>query len=138
MLGVRVTQRATAHIPKCWGPTDKYLGPHCRPLHVGWVSIISMRRSNGHLQTSYTQFSFQLVQNRQRGLILRLCHRHPFNDSLARMVPLFVITQRVDRLLEFLVDFFRYLLLRLGPSSGLQRIASNLKDTFITVKQGLG
>lgn len=54
------------------------------------------------------------------------------------MVPLFVITQRVDRLLEFLVGFFRYLLLHLGPSSGLQRIASNLKDTFITVEQGLG
>lgn len=30
-----------------WGPVtkrlvDEYLGPHCRPLHVGWVSIISM------------------------------------------------------------------------------------------------
>jgi hypothetical protein len=97
-----------------------------------------MRRSNGHLQTSYTQFLFQLVQNRQRGLILRLCCRHPCNDSLARMEPLFVITQRVDRLFEFLVGFFRYLLLRLGPSSRLQRISSNLKDTFITVEQSLG
>lgn len=53
------------------------------------------------------------------------------------MVPLFIITQRVDRLFEFLVGFFRYLLLRLGLSSGLQRIANNLKDTFITIEQGL-
>ena len=87
---------------------------------------------------SYTQFPFQLVQNRQRGLILRLCCRHPFDDSLVGMVPLFIITQRIDRLLEFLVGFVRYLLLRLGLSSGLQRIANNLKDAFMTVKQGLG
>jgi hypothetical protein len=87
---------------------------------------------------SYAQFHFQLVQNRQRGLILRLCCRHPFDDSLVGMVPLFIITQRVNRLFEFLVGFFRYLLLRLGLSSGLQRIANNLKDTFITVEQSLG
>jgi hypothetical protein len=35
------------HVPRCWGPVtkglvDKYLGPHCRPLRVGWVSVISM------------------------------------------------------------------------------------------------
>lgn len=54
------------------------------------------------------------------------------------MVPLFITTQRVDRLFEFLVGFFRYLLLRLGLSSGFQRIANNLKDTFITVEQGFG
>jgi hypothetical protein len=87
---------------------------------------------------SYTQFPFQLVQNRQRGLILRLCCRHPFDDSLVGMVPRFIISQRVDRLFEFLVGFFRYLLLRLGLSSGLQCVANNLKDTFITVEQGLG
>ena len=54
------------------------------------------------------------------------------------MVTLFIIAQRVDRLFDFLVGFFRYLLLRLGLSSGLQGIANNLKDTFITVEQGLG
>ena len=86
---------------------------------------------------SYTQFPFQLVQNRQRGLILRLCCRHPFEDSFVGMVSLFIITQRIDRLFEFLVGFFRYLLLRLGLSSGLQCITNNLKDTFITVEQGL-
>lgn len=54
------------------------------------------------------------------------------------MIPLFIITQRVDRLFEILIGFFRYPLLRLGLSSGLQRIANNLKDTFIAVEQGLG
>lgn len=86
---------------------------------------------------SYAQFPFQPVQNRQRGLILRLCRGHPFDDSLIGMVPLFIVTQRADRLFEFLIGFFRYLLLRLRLSSGLQRIANNLEDTFITVEQGL-
>ena len=45
MLGVRVMQKTAAHVPQCWGPVtkrpeDKYLGLHCRVLHVGWVSVI--------------------------------------------------------------------------------------------------
>lgn len=142
-MGMGVMQRTAAHDPQCWGPVTKRLVDNISALIVVFSTsagyqLLVCDEAMVICRPSYPQFPFQLVQNRQRGFILRLCCRHPFDDSLVGMIPLSIITQRVDRLFEFLVGFFRYPLLRLGLSSGLQRIANNLKDTFITVEQGLG
>ena len=51
------------------------------------------------------------------------------------MALLFMISQHVDRLFEFIVGPFRFLLFR--PDGGLQRIVNDLRYTFTTVEQGL-
>jgi hypothetical protein len=52
------------------------------------------------------------------------------------MPRLFIIAQRVDRLFEFLVGLFRFLVSRL--SSRPQRIVNDLKYSSTTVGYGLG
>lgn len=112
------------------GPSDKELDCHCRLLHrrLG-ISTSVLACDKGLKSLSYTQSLFQLVQNRRGGLVLRLRFFHSFIDSLFGMVPLFIPTQRVDRLFEKF-DFFRCL--PLPQSRELQRIVNNSKYTFTT------
>lgn len=79
---------------------------------------------------SYTIFLFQLL--------VQLCFRYSFSDSLLGMELPFIIAQRVDRLFELLFDKVRLGWLHLCFICAHQRIVNDLTYTFTTVEQGLG